>query len=135
MAIKRVFLLCVPVSCSHGSPSRSAAHTRMTLCARTPGVSLCWPPLTQRGSCCWMVRSSQNQYLPMPSETKPPIHIHSILRSSEYQVHQLDMMMMMVMMTIVLCTFQALIRLSPTPVSAVFRLRLALACQLECLFF
>lgn len=82
--------LCVHVCCSHGSPSRSAAHSPTRSCAPTPGVSLCWLPQTQRGSCCWMVRSCLiDIYLPMSSKIKPAIHIYSILHSAECHGRQL----------------------------------------------
>lgn len=56
-----------------------------------------------------------NPYLPMFSEIKPLIYIHSILSSAECQGQQLTNVMMMIIM---LSVFQGLIRLCPMLVGA-----------------
>lgn len=104
------------LSCSHGSRSHSAARTHTRLCAPTRGVNLCWLPLTQLESCCWTVRSlSKIHIFPCPSKTKPNIHICSILACIRIPAPAADMMIV----TMLWCTFQALIQLCLTLVSDV----------------
>lgn len=54
-----------------------------------------------------------NQYLPLSSKIKPPTHNNSILHSSERQKQQ----QRDEVGNDILCSFQALIRFCPTPVS------------------